>query len=316
MLLGVGAVALTFCGISDRDPPVIASDSPVSEVPAGRELGRRDEGGAPASFESCTAPVEPFRDFPSEVLSCSGGEITEPIGSVLPRVRCGDVPGERLSGPVVLEAIVDSKGNVAQVRVKRTLSAAYDEAARSMLAQRRFEPARMGNRPVSVYYTLGIYFLCAEARPPIDPDIPTSELSYARLASEGESLMEARRYEQAMFAFRAALATRFAQVPTFELYGKLALATCRAGGHQTGAQLLKDFTCMLDIASGELPCDADEDASRSSTERPKPTALCRQRMCGEISPPSYESPPAEHLAPVATLRTSLPTIAAACKAGR
>ena len=61
-------------------------------------------------------------------------------------------------GTVIVEAIIDEKGYVTNVRVLRGLPMGLDKAAVEAIQQWRFKPATLADRPVKVYYTLTVNF--------------------------------------------------------------------------------------------------------------------------------------------------------------
>jgi protein TonB len=63
-----------------------------------------------------------------------------------------------LQGTVILEAIIDKKGRVSNVRVLKGLPMGLDTEAVAAVQDWIFEPAKMDGRPVSVYYTLTVRF--------------------------------------------------------------------------------------------------------------------------------------------------------------
>ncbi|HKI00638.1 MAG TPA: TonB family protein, partial [Thermoanaerobaculia bacterium] len=63
-----------------------------------------------------------------------------------------------VQGSVIVEAIIDEKGNVDNVRVLRGLPMGLDKSAIEAIQQWRFTPATMSNRPVKVYFTLTVNF--------------------------------------------------------------------------------------------------------------------------------------------------------------
>ena len=68
---------------------------------------------------------------------------------------------DRIAGVVVVKAIIDEHGNVAEMDLVESLEDAYDQAAMDAIAQWRFEPATLDGKPVSVYYVLTINFRLA-----------------------------------------------------------------------------------------------------------------------------------------------------------
>ena len=63
-----------------------------------------------------------------------------------------------VQGTVIVEAIIDEKGNVDNVRVLRGLPMGLDKAAIEAIQQWRFTPATMSSKPVRVYFTLTVNF--------------------------------------------------------------------------------------------------------------------------------------------------------------
>ena len=64
----------------------------------------------------------------------------------------------RTEGVVLLEAIIDRDGRVANVRVLKGLSFGLDEEAVAAVSQWRYEPARFGGRTTAVYLTVRVDF--------------------------------------------------------------------------------------------------------------------------------------------------------------
>src|SRR5918999_2494469 len=63
-----------------------------------------------------------------------------------------------VQGTVIVEAIIDEKGYVTNVRVLRGLPMGLDRAAVDAIQQWRFKPATLNSKPVKVYYTLTVIF--------------------------------------------------------------------------------------------------------------------------------------------------------------
>ena len=63
-----------------------------------------------------------------------------------------------VQGAVIVEAIIDEKGKVTDVRVLRSLPMGLDRAAIEAVQQWRFKPATLDDRPVKVYFTLTVTF--------------------------------------------------------------------------------------------------------------------------------------------------------------
>lgn len=63
-----------------------------------------------------------------------------------------------VEGRVVVEAIIDKAGNVAEAHVRSGLSLGLDEAALEAVKAWKFKPATLLGQPVEVYYTLTVTF--------------------------------------------------------------------------------------------------------------------------------------------------------------
>jgi periplasmic protein TonB len=63
-----------------------------------------------------------------------------------------------VQGTVIVEAIIDEKGNATNVRVLRGLPMGLERAAVEAIQQTQFKPAMMAGRPVKVYYNLTVTF--------------------------------------------------------------------------------------------------------------------------------------------------------------
>jgi TonB family protein len=88
-----------------------------------------------------------------------GGEVTRP------EKVSGDPPAytelarrARITGVVIVEAIIDEQGNVSSTRVLKGLPMGLDRAAVDAVEAWKFKPATMYGKPVAVYYTLTVSF--------------------------------------------------------------------------------------------------------------------------------------------------------------
>src|SRR5215213_6633118 len=64
----------------------------------------------------------------------------------------------RVTGAVVIEAIIDEQGNVTNTRVLQGLPMGLDQAALEAVRGWKFRPAMFQGKPVKVYYTLTVNF--------------------------------------------------------------------------------------------------------------------------------------------------------------
>lgn len=107
--------------------------------------------GAPArSQEGPPAGGPPYR---------VGGDITRPelISNVRPAYT-ELARRARVTGVVILEATIDERGTVADVRVLKGLPMGLDRSAVEAVQQWKFRPATLKGQPVAVYYVLTVNF--------------------------------------------------------------------------------------------------------------------------------------------------------------
>jgi protein TonB len=64
----------------------------------------------------------------------------------------------RVQGAVILEAIIDERGNVTSVRVIHGLPMGLEQSAIQAVSQWKFQPATLEGRPVAVYFNLTVQF--------------------------------------------------------------------------------------------------------------------------------------------------------------
>jgi len=88
-----------------------------------------------------------------------GGDVRRPEKiSGSPPVYTVEARKDRVTGVVILEAIIDEQGNVTDVKVLKGLPAGLDQAAVKAVETWKFRPATLDGRPVPVYYTLTVNF--------------------------------------------------------------------------------------------------------------------------------------------------------------
>jgi TonB family protein len=63
-----------------------------------------------------------------------------------------------VQGAVIIEAIIDEYGRVADARILKGLPLGLDQEALTAVREWRFQPATLGGRPVKVFYTLTVHF--------------------------------------------------------------------------------------------------------------------------------------------------------------
>ncbi|HYU31122.1 MAG TPA: energy transducer TonB, partial [Thermoanaerobaculia bacterium] len=64
----------------------------------------------------------------------------------------------RVTGVVIVEAIIDERGDVTNARVLKGLPMGLDRAALEAVQHWKFRPAQFQGRAVKVYYTLTVNF--------------------------------------------------------------------------------------------------------------------------------------------------------------
>ncbi len=107
--------------------------------------------------ETILPPPPPAQSGPMTVRV--GHEIEAPrlIHRVRPRYPAA-AKKLHLTGPVIVEMLIDTDGRVVEVSVLRGLPFGLTESAVEAARQWRFEPSTFEGRPVSVRYTLTIRF--------------------------------------------------------------------------------------------------------------------------------------------------------------
>jgi len=143
-------------------------------------------GAVPAiSQESSKATGPPYR---------VGGEISRPeiLSSTHP-VYTELARRARVTGTVIVEAVIDEQGNVTDIRVLKGLPMGLDRAAVEAIKEWRFKPATLQGKPVSVYYVLTVNFQVDDA--------PFSEgpmfLKFLEQNPEFATHLRAKRYQEA-----------------------------------------------------------------------------------------------------------------------
>jgi periplasmic protein TonB len=133
------------------DPEPILSEEPTLDVP---ELDLSEVG------------IDDFF-IPDGPPGASSGPRAERLGGdIVPPVKLsGDTPGYteearqgRVQGVVILEAVIDVTGSVAEVKVLKGLPMGLTETAVAATEQWKFRPAMRNGSPVPVFYNLTVKF--------------------------------------------------------------------------------------------------------------------------------------------------------------
>ena len=94
-----------------------------------------------------------------EIVRFDGGSMTRPVLKSGRQPRYTEIARRSgTEGIVILEAVIDKQGRVSNVRIVKPLSMGLDAEAVAAVQEWIFEPARLGGRPMAVYYTLTVTF--------------------------------------------------------------------------------------------------------------------------------------------------------------
>ena len=158
--------------VPDTVPEPTAS-TPVDEVVSDLAPGDDSSNDLPVGPGDGPGPggpgVGPGPGGPGNGSDIGGGHDEQPIRltadmvkpEILQQVQPRYTEGARragVQGAVIMEAVIDEKGQVTNVRVLRGLPMGLDRAATEAIQQWRFKPATLSNRPVKVYFTLTVNF--------------------------------------------------------------------------------------------------------------------------------------------------------------
>jgi protein TonB len=88
-----------------------------------------------------------------------GGDIVPPVKVLSPQPGYTEEARQaRVQGVVILQAIIDTVGNVTEVRVLKGLPEGLAESAVTTVRTWKFKPATLEGKPVPVYYNFTINF--------------------------------------------------------------------------------------------------------------------------------------------------------------
>lgn len=101
------------------------------------------------------APAPVVDDAPIQV----GGAVKKPEPLYQPQPRYTEVARRaNVQGVVVVQAVIDERGNVTDVKVLRGLPMGLDQAAIDAVRMWRYKPATLHGQPVKVYFNLTVNF--------------------------------------------------------------------------------------------------------------------------------------------------------------
>jgi TonB family protein len=98
-----------------------------------------------------SSPIRIKNERRREIMSV-GGDVTAPtvLRRQQPAYEACNLKRIRISGPLVAEAIIDSTGNVREVRIVKAVHPCLDRAFEASLEQWKFRPAQHRGLPVAV----------------------------------------------------------------------------------------------------------------------------------------------------------------------
>jgi protein TonB len=144
-------------------PDRLPEPGPVTTVdlPPGPPVGATDSHTGPIGIGD-GADIGPARDFGPKgeegpVHLTAEMSRPRPLQPILPKYteiarRAG------LQGSVIVQAVIDEHGRATDVRILRGLPMGLDRSAVEAIERCPFEPARIGSRPVKVYFNLTVNF--------------------------------------------------------------------------------------------------------------------------------------------------------------
>ncbi len=88
-----------------------------------------------------------------------GGNVTKPVKIFSPQPQyTEEARRARIQGVVIVQAIIDCRGDVTDVTILKGLPLGLSEATVAAISQWRFHPATLNGMAVSVYYNLTVNF--------------------------------------------------------------------------------------------------------------------------------------------------------------
>ena len=149
---------ITAAATIEKEPLTVESSGPIGPVvpgPPGVPWGV--DGALPPTGATVKVDPPPVTPEPPKVYRV-GGVIREPRRIVdVPPVYPAIAVAARKEGVVILEAMLDETGTVAQLRVLRS-EPLLDEAALEAVRRWRYTPTLLNNVPVPVLMTVTVHF--------------------------------------------------------------------------------------------------------------------------------------------------------------
>jgi TonB family protein len=89
----------------------------------------------------------------------AGPEVTAPrLLSTVYVMYPEDVPVKEVQGMTVLAMVIDANGNPAHIQILHSHGVAFDQASVAAVQHSRFEPGRLGGKPVPVWIDVRVVF--------------------------------------------------------------------------------------------------------------------------------------------------------------
>ena len=132
----------------------------------GTGTGTEGEGTGGKEAPPAPPPPPPMEEppLPSEPVRV-GGDVKAPVVTSRVQPNYTDLArNARVSGVVIVEAIIDKSGNVDQVKVVKGLPMGLSEEAMAAVRKWRFKPGTLGGQPVDVIFNLTVNFQLANAQ--------------------------------------------------------------------------------------------------------------------------------------------------------
>jgi TonB family protein len=119
-----------------------------------------------ANYETAPRRVRPvvLPGYQPNVMRVGGRVLPPEIVRLVNAVYTDEARRYRVSGVVVVEAIIDETGKVESTRVLRGLPFGLSEAAAEAVRASTFRPATMDGKPVKVAYPVTVQFNVHENR--------------------------------------------------------------------------------------------------------------------------------------------------------
>jgi TonB family protein len=154
-----------------------------------------------------------------------GGDVKAPV--VISRVEPvypAEARAARISGIVIVEAIIDRNGGVRDVKVLKPLPFGLDQAAADAVKQWTFQPATLDGKPVEVFFNLTVNFMLdaveGETRRPHGPmsRAPLTTVILVRHAEKGTTPPNDPPLTSQGMQRAQSLARMFANTPITAIY--------------------------------------------------------------------------------------------------